>query len=64
MNWYMVTLTWRGAVIERGWMLAANDNELIQYAQAMGYGIDARRLGPADMSAVTPTLLNDESEAR
>jgi hypothetical protein len=56
MNYYMAALTRRGTVIELGWMLAADDNELIQYARTMGYGIDIWYLGQADMSAVMPAV--------
>jgi len=57
MNWYMTTLTKHGRVIESGWMLAQTDRELIDYAHAMGYGIDIRFIGPANMHAVLPEVI-------
>jgi hypothetical protein len=58
MNWYMVTLTSRGATVAWGWMLAATDIELVDYARKMGYGIDIEYKGIADMNAVTPEIVN------
>jgi hypothetical protein len=52
-NWYLVTLTKAGAIVERGWMLARTDTELIDYARTMRYDIDIEFLGRADMAAVT-----------
>ena len=60
MNWYLTTIIRKGVVIERGWMLAATDVELIDYARVMGYGIDITFLGAADMTSVTPELLPEE----
>ena len=57
MKWYLTTLTYKGRVVERGWMLAESDLELITYARLMGYGIDIECLGAADMTAVMPTIL-------
>lgn len=53
MNWYLTTLTRGDKIVERGWMLAETDRELIDYARAMRYGIDVTYVGLADMTAVT-----------
>lgn len=57
MNYYLVTLVWRGKTVERGWMLAADDMELISYARTLGYGIDIEYLGRANMQAVCCEVL-------
>jgi len=56
MNYYLTALTRGNRVIERGWMLAATDRELIDYARTMGYGIDITYLGRADLRACFPTV--------
>lgn len=61
MNWYMTTLTRGGKIVERGWMLAASDTELVDYARTMGYGIDIEYLGRANMRAVTPEIEKEPS---
>ena len=53
MNYYMTTFTKGERIVERGWMLAATDRELVDYARTMGYGIDCQYLGRADMAAVS-----------
>lgn len=57
MHWFLTYLTKGGKTIEAGWMLAENGDELIQYANIMGYGIDLTYLGPADMSSILPKIL-------
>jgi len=52
MNYYLVRLTYHGIVTEYGWMLAATDRELIDYARIMGYGIDIQYLGQANLASV------------
>jgi hypothetical protein len=57
MNWYLTKFTRKGRPIERGWMLAETDHELIDYARIVGYSIEIEYLGAADMKAVLPTIL-------
>jgi len=57
MNWYMTSLTKDGKNVERGWMLASSDMELIEYARIMGYSIDIRYIGEADMKSLIPQIL-------
>lgn len=47
MNWYLVLLAQKGRTIDRGWMLASDDNELVSYARVMGYSIAIEYLGKA-----------------
>ena len=64
LHYYLTLLTHRGRTVEHGWMLAADDNELVAYARTMGYGIAITHLGEADISSVTPALVpGTESEA-
>lgn len=59
MNWYFVVLSSNGGshIHEAGWMLAADDMELVWYALCMGYGIDIKYLGEANMQAFFPEVL-------
>lgn len=60
MHWYFARVTWRNRQIEAGWMLAADDAEILDYARAMGYSVDYTYIGVADMSSVTPKLHGSE----
>ena len=44
LRWYRATFMQGGQVVESGWMLAADDDELVNYAKVMGYGIDVKRV--------------------
>lgn len=53
MNYYLTTFIKNKRVVEHGWMLAHDDNELVEQARQLGYGIEIIYMGEADMSAVT-----------
>lgn len=55
--YYLATFTRLGAVVEYGWMLAAHDTELVNYARTMGYSIDYALLGQADLTTLMPRVL-------
>jgi hypothetical protein len=58
MFWYLTTLSKKGKQIGSGWMMAANDMELVEHARMMGYSIDIQFLGQADMRSTFPKLLD------
>jgi len=46
-NWYDVTLTRGGQIINRGWQLAMTEKDLIEQARKNGFNIDIRLIGSA-----------------